>query len=162
MRRLAGLFQPQQLDASLIPPYLAGMRRRTIANYPSALRALLVSLLVVCLFAAPLCSARCSAEACALRSSKTAATSCHESAGADQNGWKATATTAKCRNSEILFTETRLDKLLTFSRYLSAIRPALSAPAFPFVSTNADHISEDAGHLVAPHPVPLPSVPLRI
>jgi len=123
---------------------------------------LLSSLLVLCLLAAPLCSARCAAQACALPNSNGASTGCHESAGADQNGWKATATTAKCTNSEILFTETRHDKLLPFSRYLFAISPAVSAPAFPSASTEADHISEEVGHLVVPHAVPLPLVPLRI
>jgi hypothetical protein len=150
------------LDAWAIPPYLSGMRHRPTFNRSYARRVLLCSLLVLCLLATPLCSARCATQACTTPNSNGASTGCHESSDtSDQTGWKVLAPKAKCTNSEILFTETRHDGLLTFSSHFSLAWP----PPLGLVSrrTNGISASESVGELIVPHPAALSSaVPLRI
>jgi hypothetical protein len=152
----------RDLDARAIPPYLFEMRRNASLRAHLSLRGFLAILFILCLLISPLCSARCAAQACALPNSNGTSAGCHESSdNPDQTGWKATSTTAKCTNREILFTETRHDNLLTSSNQSSPVPPALFA--LSFLPTNVTHASENLGELIVPHLAPPPSVlPLRL
>jgi hypothetical protein len=143
-------------------PYLSEMRRGTNFSSPYALRALFSPLLVLCLLAAPLCSARCAAQACALPNPSGTSAACHESSdNSDQSGWNTLTQKSKCANNEILFTETRPDNLLTFSSHFSAVPH--TAQSFVSSPTNVVHASENVGEQTVPHPAALSSVvPLRL
>jgi hypothetical protein len=124
------------------------------------LRALVAMVFATCLVMAPMCAARCSAQACLLPS--TAPSTCHETADPDgSTGWQAVAHN-RCPANEFVLTTTRSNERLASDGASSPTPLALSA-----IPVSAQSIAVDARQGVpltccSDAAAPAAAIPLRL